>query len=135
MSSSASEVSLPVGPEVDASPTKRPKRTTMKGQFVSIAPLDPACHVQALWEGTRGSENDALWAYLFVGPFTDRAEFNAHLITRAASDDPLSFAIIDNASNRAVGIAALMRIEAEHRVIEVGSILYTPALQRTRGAT
>jgi RimJ/RimL family protein N-acetyltransferase len=32
-------------------------------------------------------------------------------------------------------MAALMRIEPEHPVIEVGSILYTPALQRTRGAT
>jgi RimJ/RimL family protein N-acetyltransferase len=28
-----------------------------------------------------------------------------------------------------------MRIEPAHRVIEVGSILYSPALQRTRGAT
>ena len=28
-----------------------------------------------------------------------------------------------------------MRIEPRHRVIEVGSILYTRALQRTRGAT
>ncbi len=28
-----------------------------------------------------------------------------------------------------------MRIEPEHRVIEVGNILYTRALQRTRGAT
>jgi hypothetical protein len=28
-----------------------------------------------------------------------------------------------------------MRIEPEHRVIEVGSILYTPRLQRTIGAT
>jgi len=28
-----------------------------------------------------------------------------------------------------------MRIEPAHRVIEVGSIMYTPALQRTAGAT
>jgi RimJ/RimL family protein N-acetyltransferase len=28
-----------------------------------------------------------------------------------------------------------MRIEPTHKVIEVGSILYTPALQRTAGAT
>src|ERR1700736_1552872 len=135
MFSSVSETGLPVRPELDASPAKRPKRTTIKGQFVTIAPLDPASHAQALWEGTRGAENEALWAYLFAGPFSDRAEFDAYLITRAASEDTLSFAILDNASNRAVGMAALMRIEPEHRVIEVGSILYTPALQRRRGAT
>jgi RimJ/RimL family protein N-acetyltransferase len=135
MSSSASEVSLLVGLEVDASPAKRPERTTIKGRFVTVAPVDPVGHAEALWEGIRGAKNDALWAYLFAGPFTERADFDAYLITRAASEDPLSFAILDNASNRAVGIAALMRIEPEHRVIEVGSILYTPALQRTHGAT
>jgi hypothetical protein len=53
MSSGALELSLPVSPEVDASPAKRPKRTTIKGQFVTIAPLDPASQAQALWEGTR----------------------------------------------------------------------------------
>ena len=35
----------------------------------------------------------------------------------------------------AVGYASYMRIEPVHRVIEVGSILYTPRLQRTIGAT
>jgi RimJ/RimL family protein N-acetyltransferase len=127
--------SLPIDPEVNASPAKRPERTTIKGQFATIAPLDPASHAQGLWEGTQGAENERLWTYLFSGPFPDRAEFETYLITRAAPEDPLSFAILDNASGRAVGLVALMRIEPEHRSIEVGSILYTPLLQRTRGAT
>lgn len=55
--------------------------------------------------------------------------------SRAASADPLFFAIADNTTGRATGQAALLRIEPMHRVIEVGHILYTPALQRTRGAT
>ena len=45
------------------------------------------------------------------------------------------FAILENASGKAVGHASYMRIEPGHRVIEVGSILYTPALQRSTGAT
>ena len=45
------------------------------------------------------------------------------------------FAILDSVSGRAVGYASYMRIEAVHRVIEVGSILYTPRLQRTALAT
>lgn len=126
---------LPIGPEVDASPAKRPERTRIEGQFASIAPLDAASHSQALWEGTHGVDNQGLWAYLFAGPFPDRSDFETYLITRAAADDPLSFAILDNGSGRAVGLAALMRIEPEHRSIEVGSILYAPMLQRTRGAT
>jgi RimJ/RimL family protein N-acetyltransferase len=47
----------------------------------------------------------------------------------------LFFAILDNHTGVAVGFASYMRIEPVHKVIEVGSILYTPALQRTAGAT
>ena len=45
------------------------------------------------------------------------------------------FAILDNPSGKAVGYASYMRIEPVHRVIEVGSILYTPRLQQTTLAT
>jgi RimJ/RimL family protein N-acetyltransferase len=38
-------------------------------------------------------------------------------------------------SGRAVGISTLMEIKPVTRVIEVGHIVYTPALQRTRLAT
>jgi RimJ/RimL family protein N-acetyltransferase len=76
-----------------------------------------------------------LWLYLFEGPFPDRAAFDAHLRRMAASEDPLFFAILDRASGPAVGYAAYMRIEPVHRVIEVGSILYTPQLQQTALAT
>jgi RimJ/RimL family protein N-acetyltransferase len=45
------------------------------------------------------------------------------------------FAVIDEKSGLALGHAAYMRIEPKPRVIEVGSILYTPRLQRTPGGT
>ena len=104
---------MPLGAEVDPSRAKRPERTTIEGHFVTVTPLDTASHAQALWEGTKGAEKEGLWAYLFTGPFAKRTDFDAYLITRAALDDPLSFAILDNASGRAVGLAALMRIEPQ----------------------
>ncbi len=61
--------------------------------------------------------------------------FDLHLQKAAVSEDPMFFAILDRASGAAVGYAAYMRIEPVHRVIEVGSILYTPQLQRTPLAT
>src|SRR5262249_47942743 len=54
---------------------------------------------------------------------------------KASTDDPLFFGIVDGATGCAAGYASYMRIEPAHRAIEVGGILYTPALQRTRGAT
>jgi RimJ/RimL family protein N-acetyltransferase len=126
---------LPVGPEVDRAPAKRPSRVTITGQYVSVAPLDPASHAQTLYEGTHGADKEALWLYMSEGPFADLAAFSAYLDRRALSEDPMSFSIVDNACGRAVGHASYMRITPEHRVIEVGNIFYTPTLSRTRGGT
>lgn len=120
---------------MDSPPAPRPQRITMEGRHVTLAPLDPRGHGDDLWESTRGAENDPLWRYLFDGPYPDRASFDAQMESRAASKDPLFFAILDGRSQRALGWAAYMRIERRHRVIEVGSILFTRALQRTAGAT
>ena len=126
---------LPIGAPVDPSPAQRPQRTTLAGRVVSLVPLDPAAHADALYQGTHGKENEHLWRYLWDDPLSDRASFDLQLKQKAKSEDPLFYSILDNASTSAVGYAAYMRIEPAHRVIEVGSILYTPRLQRTVGAT
>jgi RimJ/RimL family protein N-acetyltransferase len=130
-----SQSGLPIGPELDASPSRRPDRTILRGQLVTIAPLDPAGHAEALYAGTHGRDQDKLWLYLAEGPFPDRASFCAYLESRAKSDDPLSFAIVLNATGKAAGHASYMRITPEHRVIEVGNIFYTPALARSAAGT
>jgi RimJ/RimL family protein N-acetyltransferase len=117
------------------SPAPRPRRITMDGRYVRLAPLDPEAHGDDLWEGSRGEQNDGLWRYLWEGPFRERADFDALLARKAAADDPLCLTILDRGGSRAVGMASYMRIEPAHRVIEVGSILFTPALQRTAAAT
>jgi RimJ/RimL family protein N-acetyltransferase len=107
----------------------------LEGRFVTIEPLEPARHAAALWESVQGPEHDDLWRYLFDGPYRDAAAFEQAIARKASTADPLFFAIVDRAANRAVGYASYMRIEPAHRVIEVGSILFTPKLQRTAGAT
>jgi RimJ/RimL family protein N-acetyltransferase len=120
---------------LDATPAKRPQHTRLEGRTVSVVALDPVAHADALFAGAGGEPNEALWRYLFEGPFTNRASFEAHLRQKANSDDYVFLAILDKPSGDAVGYAAYMRIEPAYRVIEVGSILFTPRLQRTIGAT
>ena len=126
---------LPIGPQVDASPARLPTRQFCAAAWSRLLPIDPAEHEEALYEGTHGRGREALWLYLAEGPFPDRGSFRAYLEKRAKSDDPLSFAIIANATGRAAGHAAYMRITPEHRVIEVGNIFYTPLLARSAAAT
>jgi RimJ/RimL family protein N-acetyltransferase len=130
-----SEAALPIGPRVDGPAASRPGRTTLQGRAVKLTPIDPRAHGDALYEAINGEAGDRLWHYLFEGPFADRATFDAHLQRIAASEDPLFFAILDKASESAVGYASYLRIEPLHRVIEVGNILYTPRLQQTTLAT
>jgi RimJ/RimL family protein N-acetyltransferase len=120
---------------MDVTPAKLPERITIAGRYVTLVPLNAGAHGDALWEATRGEENDALWLYLFEGPFRERSGFDASLKSMEASQDPLYYAIIDSSTGKATGRASFLRIEPKHRVIEVGAILYTPLLQRTRGAT
>ena len=115
--------------------TSKPERRTLDGRVVRLEPLDPLVHGDALYNGTHGDGRDALWKYLFEGPFPDRSAFDRYLQKAAVSEDPLFFAIVKKASGLAVGWAAFLRFEPTHRVIEVGHILYTPQLQRTAGAT
>ena len=126
---------MPIGPVVNTAPARRPERTTIHGRTGELVPLDPAAHGASLAQDTIGEAGAGLWQYLFEGPFPDRAAFDTHLSKIAASADPMFFAIMDSGSGSAVGYASFMRIESVHRVIEVGSILYTPRLQQTTLAT
>ena len=123
----------PIGSEVETHPARRPERKIYPGRFVTLEPLEAAKHAASLWEKIQGA--DHIWDYMPDGPFEAKASFRRFVETKSASADPLFWAVVDNASGEAAGYATLMRIEPANRVIEVGNILMTPALQRTPGAT
>jgi RimJ/RimL family protein N-acetyltransferase len=123
-----------LGPLVKTAPARKPDRVALRGRYVTLEPLTAAQHGEALF-ACIGPGHDGLWTYMFDGPFRDRAAFDAALARWQTRDDPLSFAIVDKRTGKAAGRAALMRIDPRHRVIEVGSIVFSPPLQRTREGT
>jgi RimJ/RimL family protein N-acetyltransferase len=119
----------PVGlPVDDPTPAPRPGPVTLKGRYGRLEKLTPA-HAMDLWAAFAG--HDQVWTYIAAdGPFATAAEFVPCIERRATADDPYAYAIIDP-SERAVGYVTLLRIVPEMRVIEVGHVLYSPALQHT----
>ncbi len=118
----------PVGAPVDTTPANRPAPVTLKGHYGHIEKLT-AQHAASLWTVFAG--HPEVWTYIsFDGPFADESEFAAFIAKRAVADDPYAYAIIDKSGN-AVGYFTLMEIRPAMRVIEVGHVLYSPALQRT----
>lgn len=124
-----------VGPLVDTRVAPRPAHCTLPGRFGRLRPLDTARDTERLYRPSHGPEREALWAYLWNGPFDDPASFAAYVASIASNTtDPVFWCVAD-ANDEAVGWLSLLRIEPAHRVIEVGHILYTPSVQRTPLAT
>lgn len=125
----------PVGALVDGPAARRPAREPLAGRHIHVVPFDTDLHAAALYAASHGPGDEPLWTYLSNGPFPDEATFRRHYADAAAKPDPLLYALVDPATGKAVGHATYMRIEPGQRVIEVGNILFTPALARTPAAT
>lgn len=115
-------------------PRPRPTRTALVGRYARLEPL-LAAHTQGLYEASSGAGAAQRFAYLADEAPRDLEDMRAWISKYLATEDPLFFAVIDRASGRAAGRQALMRITPEHGVIEVGHILWGPAIARTRVAT
>src|SRR5271166_2237939 len=126
----------PVGPPVDVHAARRPERVTLEGRWISLTPLDAGKQAEALYAGSNGdAQRERVWTYLFDGPYRSLDDFRVNIELKSRSPDPLFFTVVDNISGQAIGYQTLMRVDAPNRVIEVGNIMYTPAMQRKAGAT
>jgi len=112
-----------------------PPRVVLEGRYARLEPLDPARHAADLLRSAREPGAEDRFRYLFEAAPQDPESLQAWLDKAAGSADPLFFAVVDKATGRAEGRQALMRIDTTHGVIEVGSILWGPAIARTRVAT
>jgi RimJ/RimL family protein N-acetyltransferase len=135
MAPDLNEFGQPVGePVPDWTKRPAPPRTPLSGRFCTVEPLDPQRHAPPLFAAF-AEDDGRMWTYLPRGPFASLAEYRQWAEGAARLDDPLTHAIIDNATGQAVGTAAYMRIDAAFGVIEVGSITYSPRLQRRPAGT
>jgi RimJ/RimL family protein N-acetyltransferase len=101
------------------------------GQPIGFA----ARHATDLHAANLEDRENRIWTYLPYGPFATLGDYQAWMSQTCSGEDPLFHAVIDQRSNKAVGVASYLRIEPGSGVIEVGHINYAPALQRTAAAT
>ena len=123
----------PIGGLVDPTAAERPGPVTLQGRFCRLEKLDPAGHTDGLWQALK--DDDRVWTYMANGPYPDAKAFANWVDERAVMLDPYSYVVADFVSGRPLGIVTLMEIRPAARVIEIGNIVYSPALQRTAAAT
>ena len=115
-------------------PCARPASVVLEGRYARLEPL-AAAHAADLFEASAAPGAQRRFAYLSDPPPSTPADMDAWIAKAAAGKDPLFSAVVDKASGRAAGRQALMRITPEHGVLEIGHILWGPAIARTRCAT
>ena len=136
MSERHNEYGQPIGFEIAGwKPRPLPPRTAMTGRWCRIEPVDVERDARALYDAYRSAPDGRDWTYLFVGPFDTFDAWREHLQRMAQTSDPLHHTVVDLATGKAAGTAALRRIDPAHGVIEVGHIAYSPLLKHTPAGT
>ena len=102
---------------------------TLNGEHVRLEPLSTA-HRDALCEAVRDGE---LWQ-LWYTAIPDPAQMHHEIARRLDEQDRgtmCPFAVIDPATDRAVGMTTYMNVDATNRRLEIGSTWYRRSVQRT----
>jgi len=113
-----------------------PSRVPLAGTEVTLEPMNAAKHAADLFQASHGSDDGLrIWDYLAYGPWPTLDAYSDFLKTQSASNDPIFYAIISNATGKACGQASFLDNNAINGVTEIGHIWFSPSLQRTKGAT
>ncbi len=103
---------------------------SLAGQIVSLVPLTQDHH-DDLVAATQDGELWKLWYTVVPSPETMRAEIE-HRLGLLKTGAMVPFAVIENASGRAVGMTTYTNIDADNLRLEIGYTWYRKSVQRTR---
>lgn len=112
-------------------PWPLPERIPFQGRSVRLEPLGRE-HAGELWHSAQGSERS--WDYLRYGPFATESALREQ-VTELAGRGEQPFWAVRPVCKSAQGWLSLCDIYPADGAIEVGSIWFSPSLQRTRAAT
>ena len=102
---------------------------TLRGAHVRLEPLS-AAHHDALCESVRDGELWRFWYTAIPEPAQMGSEIERRLAEQARGN-MCPFAVIDPATDRAVGMTTYMNIDQTNRRVEIGSTWYRLSVQRT----
>jgi RimJ/RimL family protein N-acetyltransferase len=107
---------------------------TLMGSIIRLEPLS----VQHIPDLAEAGKDESIWQYLRYGQVTTpdkMAEFVGLLLEWQARRTDLPFAVVHQASGRAIGMTRYMNIEPTNRGLEIGGTWYASEFQRTRTNT
>ncbi|GAK63812.1 acetyltransferase GCN5 [Moesziomyces antarcticus] len=131
------EALVRLGSTVSTDPAPYPSRVVIPGQYVDLVPLTPE-HADALFPIVAQAEHERLWDYMLEFPFNgDRERFNKYVQGRCSNENNMVFWAIEDknpapGSPKVLGLISYLRIDPANRTIEIGNVMFSPFLQRSR---
>lgn len=112
-----------------------PTRTIINGQYVRLEPTLGEKHFDRFWEEIKDSDINSLMHFMFYGPFESKEEVKTWFYSLETYPGRLFFSIIDKMTERVLGVFSYMEIVADMGTIELGCVLFTNGLQKSRLGT
>ncbi|GAA3926376.1 GNAT family protein [Litoribacillus peritrichatus] len=122
-------------PLTDWTPPPFPQEIAEQGNYCRLEILNPKKHTFDLYTANTEDISPASWTYLPYGPFESLKDYSTWLAAQSKLNDQQFYAIMDNRTNKAVGLAAYLRIAPNAGSIEVGHLKFSPLMQRTPVST
>ena len=113
------------------SPRPFPKKEPLSGRSVDLEPLSLA-HLDELW--ACAADAGESFEYLRYGPFDDIGNLKTVVMDLESRSDQPFWAVRPKRTGIASGWLSLCDIDQQSASIEVGSIWYSPRLQRSRAS-
>ncbi|MGK2679335.1 GNAT family N-acetyltransferase [Serratia marcescens] len=112
-----------------------PNKDRFLGKYCVLERISAAKHGHELYNAYSEAPDERDWTYLPLGPFDNEESYQSFLLENERMSDPLHYAVIDKISGKPAGTVALMRMDATNGVIEIGYVIYSPRMKRTRIST
>ena len=136
MSRHTNHLGQPIGfPVAHWTARERPPLTPMTGRYCRVEPLDVERHAAELYQANSEDPEGRMWTYLPWGPYAGFDEYLAATKAGLLREHFITYAVVDAASGKAVGVASYLNINQAAGSIEVGGIAYSPALQKRPAGT
>ena len=116
-------------------PGEAPAIDCLEGRYARIEALSVEKHAEDLLAVYGPDTPREMWTYLFQEPVANMEELISLLNQMLARKDRFFYAILDRETGKALGTFSLMRIDQSNRVVEVGTVIFSPELRGTRIGT
>jgi RimJ/RimL family protein N-acetyltransferase len=113
----------------DWQPATFPPAVTLTGRFCHLAPLQLS-HAPALFAAFALAADDRDWTWLGASQPQSLAEMTDWIANKIGDSGLVSYAVIDQVKQQAVGAVCFANIEMQNGAIEIGHVTWSPLMQR-----